>query len=76
MWPTAPFFPEQASELARSVDRLFFFALLVLVTFSTLITVLLLGFAVKYRRTAPDQTGVDVYHRNPSSSILALGFRW
>jgi cytochrome c oxidase subunit 2 len=67
VWPDVPFFPEQASEVARSVDHLFFFALAVLVAFSSLIAVLILLFAVRYRRRSPDEIGVDVY----ATSLLA-----
>jgi cytochrome c oxidase subunit 2 len=65
VWPTAPFFPERASEIALDVDQLFFFALAVLVFFSSLIATLILVFAVKYRRRSEDEVGVDVYGERP-----------
>jgi cytochrome c oxidase subunit 2 len=68
VWPTAPFFPERASEIARSVDQLFLFALAVLVIFSSLIAVLILAFAVRYRRRSEDEVGVDVYAANPAAA--------
>jgi cytochrome c oxidase subunit 2 len=68
VWPTAPFFPERASEIARSVDQLFLFALAVLVIFSSLIALLILVFAVKYRRQTEDEVGVDVYAANPAAA--------
>ena len=68
MWPTAPFFPERASEIARSVDQLFLFALAVLVFFSSLIALLILTFAVKYRRRSHGEVGIDVYGANPAAA--------
>jgi cytochrome c oxidase subunit 2 len=68
VWPTAPFFPERASEIARSVDQLFLFALAVLVVFSSLIAILILVFAVKFRRQAATEVGVDVYEGNPAAA--------
>jgi cytochrome c oxidase subunit 2 len=72
MWPTAPFFPEQASDVARSVDHLFLFALAGLVVFSTLIAVLILFFAIKFQRRRPDEIGVDVYETSPKSHVLEI----
>jgi cytochrome c oxidase subunit II len=45
-----PLFPEQASTMAPRVDALFFFLVAVSVFFAGLIFVLILYFAVKYRR--------------------------
>jgi cytochrome c oxidase subunit II len=72
MWPNAPFFPEQASDIARSVDHLFLFALGGLVVFSALIAILILVFALRYKRTHPDEVGYDVYEKNPRSHILEI----
>ncbi|HSF59465.1 MAG TPA: cytochrome c oxidase subunit II transmembrane domain-containing protein, partial [Candidatus Binatia bacterium] len=47
-----PLFPEQASTMAGRVDALFFFLVAVSVFFVTLIFVLIVFFAVKYRRRA------------------------
>jgi cytochrome c oxidase subunit 2 len=74
MWPTAPFFPEQASEIAKSVDHLFLFALLVLVFFSALIATLILVFAVKFRRTRPSEVGLDTYKMNPTAMRLEIAW--
>jgi len=45
-----PLFPEQASSLASQVDSLLYFLLGVTVFFSLLIAILIIFFAVKYRR--------------------------
>jgi cytochrome c oxidase subunit 2 len=50
MWSNLPIMPEQASSVAARVDALFFFLVSVSVVFSSLIFVLILTFAVKYRR--------------------------
>src|SRR5713226_3036435 len=52
-----PLFPERASSIAGRVDALFFFLLGVALFFSLIITVMIVYFAVKYRRRAPDQIG-------------------
>ena len=49
MW-NFPLFPEQASTIARRVDALYFFELGFVVFFTALICVLILTFAVRYRR--------------------------
>src|SRR5450631_3334075 len=70
MWPTVPFFPEPASDVARSVDHVFLFALGGLVVFSTLIAVLIFVFAVRFHRKSPDEIGIDVYEVDPRSHLL------
>jgi cytochrome c oxidase subunit 2 len=54
MWPQVPqalrLIPEQASTVARQVDALFLFLIAVTVFFSGLIFLLVLVFAIKYRR--------------------------
>ena len=47
-----PLFPEQASTMAGRVDALFFFLVAVSIFFVTLIFVLIVFFAIKYRRRA------------------------
>jgi cytochrome c oxidase subunit II len=49
MWDF-PLFPEQASTLAGWVDGVFFYALAITLFFTMLICVLILFFAIKYRR--------------------------
>jgi cytochrome c oxidase subunit 2 len=50
-----PLFPEQASTMATRVDTLFFFLVAVSVFFVALIFLLIVVFAVKYRRRAEDE---------------------
>jgi cytochrome c oxidase subunit 2 len=50
-----PLFPEQASTMATRVDTLFFFLVAVSVFFVALIFLLIIVFAVKYRRRAEDE---------------------
>jgi cytochrome c oxidase subunit 2 len=49
-----PLFPEQASTIAGRIDELFYFLVAVSVFFATLIFVLIVVFAVKYRRRSED----------------------
>jgi cytochrome c oxidase subunit 2 len=48
-------FPDQASTAAPKVDAVFLYLLGVAIFFSVLIAVLVIGFAVKYRRRSPDE---------------------
>ncbi len=50
MGPTLPLFPEQASTMAGRVDALYFYLLAVSAFFATLIALLVIIFAIKYRR--------------------------
>jgi cytochrome c oxidase subunit II len=50
MWSNVPIFPEQASTVAGRVDTLYAFLIALSVFFAGLIFLLLLVFAVKYRR--------------------------
>jgi cytochrome c oxidase subunit II len=50
-----PLFPEQASTMAVRVDALFYFLVAVSVFFATLIVVLIVVFAIKYRRRSEDE---------------------
>lgn len=58
MFPNSPVFPDASSALARSVDQLYFFALAGSVFFSALIFILVVTFAVKFRRRHPDEVGI------------------
>jgi len=49
-----PLFPEQASTMAGRVDALFYFLIAVSVFFAALIFVLIVVFAIKYRRRSED----------------------
>jgi cytochrome c oxidase subunit 2 len=70
--PSSPLLPEQASDVARSVDQLMLFALSGLVVFSALIAALVLVFMVRYRRRHEGEVGEDVYETNPKSHVLEL----
>ncbi|MPY91202.1 MAG: cytochrome c oxidase subunit II [Luteitalea sp.] len=67
---TFPFMPEQGSTMAARVDNLFFFFLAVSAFFAVLIAVLVVVFAVKYRRR--DETSVGA----PIHGGLALELTW
>jgi len=71
MLTSAPFFPPRASALAREIDFLFFTTLGIAVVFSTLIAVLLVTFAVKFRRRSPSEVG-----REMTGSTLPLELTW
>ena len=65
-----PLFPEQASSVAGQVDSLYFFALFISAFFSLLIAVLLVVFAVKYKRTSESQYGI------PEKTSTPLEITW
>jgi cytochrome c oxidase subunit II len=65
-----PLFPEQASTMAPRVDQLYFFLLGVSVFFATLILILIIAFAVKYRRRSDNE------QPQPISGNLALEILW
>ncbi|MCL5670139.1 MAG: cytochrome c oxidase subunit II, partial [Acidobacteria bacterium] len=50
-----PLFPQEASTVAPAVDHLFYFLTAVSVFFSALIFLLILYFAIKYRRRSKDE---------------------
>ena len=52
MWRNFPLFPERASALAGQVDALYFLLVAVTGFFTVLVAVLILVFAIKYRRSA------------------------
>ena len=56
-----PFFPPQGSTNAASVDALYLFFIAVSAFFSLLIAVLIVFFAVRYRRRAPDEVGAPIH---------------
>jgi cytochrome c oxidase subunit 2 len=60
MWSGTPLFPESASTMSGRVDGLFFFLLALTVFFSLLIAGLIVVYAVKYRRVAPDSIGTVI----------------
>jgi len=79
-----PFFPEQASSIAGSVDALFSFVLITCLFFAVLVTLLTIYAAFRYRRQTPNEIGADVEGNLPLEVgwtviplIIALGiFVW
>ena len=67
---SVPFSPDQASTFAPHVDALYAYLLLITIFFSTLITLLLIVFAVKYRRRQPDEVP------RPISGSMVLELTW
>jgi cytochrome c oxidase subunit 2 len=55
-----PLFPEQASTMAARVDALYFFLVGVSVFFATLICVLIVIFAIRYRRRSEDDRPPEI----------------
>ncbi len=72
MWQNAPLFPTAASELARHVDYLFFFALFFSVFFSLLIAALLVVFGSKYRRRKDSEVGTFIDEHAQGPKMLEL----
>ena len=70
MWSSLPLLPEQASTHAARVDALFAFLVGVSVFFAGLIFLLLLYFAIKYRRRSEDEQPHPVY------GSIALEVAW
>jgi cytochrome c oxidase subunit II len=60
MFQNLPLFPAQASGFAGQVDALYFFLIAVSAFFSLLIAVLIVVFAIRYRRRAPDEVGAGI----------------
>jgi cytochrome c oxidase subunit 2 len=56
-----PLFPEQASTLAGRVDGLFFYLCAVSIVFSLLIGLLVITFAVRYRRRSPSDRPPQIH---------------
>ena len=65
-----PFSPEQASTFAPHVDALYAYVLAITIFFSTMISLLLVVFAVKYRRRQPDEVP------RPISGSMVLEVSW
>jgi cytochrome c oxidase subunit 2 len=61
MWSGTPLFPEQASTMAGRVDALYFFLVGLTVFFSLLIAGLIVAYAIKFRRRAPDAIGARIH---------------
>ena len=70
MFTNFPFFPQQASEQAATVDALYFFLLAVTGFFMLLISVLVVVFAFKFRRKHASEVGEAIH------GSLALELLW
>lgn len=70
MWEGFPLFPESASTYSDKVDLLYFYLTAVSVFFSALITILIVVFAVRYRRRSSNQTATQI------EGVLKLELLW
>jgi cytochrome c oxidase subunit 2 len=70
MQPTIPLFPEQASTVASRVDNLYFFLIAVSAFFAVVVTIMVVVFAIQYRRRHDDEVG------EPIHGSLALELLW
>ncbi|HEY2989490.1 MAG TPA: cytochrome c oxidase subunit II [Candidatus Binatia bacterium] len=70
MFQNLPLFPEKASTIAYRVDALFYFLTAVAVFFAALIFILIVVFAVKYRRRSATEKGA------PIEGNIALEILW
>ncbi len=61
MQPTIPILPEQASTVAPQVDHLYFFLIAVSAFFAVLVTMMVVVFAIKYRRRHDDEVGEPIH---------------
>jgi cytochrome c oxidase subunit II len=60
MWSGTPLFPDAVSTMAPRVDALFFFLVGLTAFFSLLIAGLIVYYAIRFRRRAPDQIGARI----------------
>ena len=70
MFENAPLFPQRASEIARQVDHLFFFALGGAAFFSILIAGLIFYLGIRYRRRNPDDVGRPPAAHSNATTVL------
>ena len=70
MFTNFPFFPQQASEQAATIDALYFFLVAVTAFFTLLIAILVAVFAVKFRRRHEKEVGEAIH------GSLALELLW
>jgi cytochrome c oxidase subunit 2 len=70
MFTNFPFFPQQASEQAASMDALYFFLVAVTAFFTLLIGILVTVFAIKFRRKHDTEVGSAIH------GSLALELLW
>jgi len=66
------FFPEGASTTSGSVDALYFFLVAVSVFFGVLIAVLLVVFAIRYRRRSDDERPAEIHGSLPLELVWTL----
>ncbi|HVF57865.1 MAG TPA: cytochrome c oxidase subunit II [Pyrinomonadaceae bacterium] len=67
---TVPFAPEQASSFAPEVDALYLYLVAITIFFSTVITALIVYFAIKYRRRSDGEVP------RPNAGSLTLETLW
>ena len=60
MWSGTPLFPDAVSTMAPRVDALYFYLLGLTAFFSLLIAGLIIYYAIKFRRRAPDEIGARI----------------
>jgi cytochrome c oxidase subunit 2 len=70
MFTNFPFFPQAASEQAGQIDALYFFLVAVTAFFTALIALMVVVFAVKFRRRHDDEVGAVIH------GSLALELLW
>jgi len=70
MEPTIPLFPDQASTVAARVDNLYFFMIAVSAFFAVVVTIMVIFFAIRFRRRHDDEVG------EPIHGSLALELLW
>jgi cytochrome c oxidase subunit 2 len=70
MFTNFPLFPQQASEQAATVDALYFFLVAVTAFFAVLVAILVVVFAVKFRRRHDKEVGAAIH------GSLALELMW
>ena len=70
MFTNFPFFPQQASEQAATIDALYFFLVAVTGFFTLLIAILVAVFAIKFRRKHDTEVGEAIH------GSLALELLW
>jgi cytochrome c oxidase subunit 2 len=65
MWSDLPLFPEAASTIAGRVDHLYYFLVIVSGFFTSLIFLLILSFAIRYRRRSKDEQPPQIPNNIP-----------
>ena len=70
MFTNFPFFPQQASEQAATIDALYFFLVAVTGFFTLLIAILVVVFAIRFRRKYDKEVGEAIH------GSLALELMW